>query len=198
VSRCGNIYKVATFEMKQMLKVYNLQTINEHWLSHFFNECDDLGYKNNISLVSIRAEFVKQRLGNIWFLTKDEIIIGMAGCHRFDEVDNTSFRIQFRGCELPGTDVKPGLSKSHFNSSTFRELIPYQLQWIHNMGYDKHNVYLTANTDNKNHRAMTLIERQGFLTKFKDDILFNAEQTIWKFNTYYYEQVRKRVTSYVV
>jgi hypothetical protein len=181
-----------------MLKVYNLQTINEHCLSNFFSKCVELGYKNNVSLVSIRAEFVKQRLGNIWFLTKDESIIGMAGCHRFDEIDNTSFRIQFRGCELPGTDVKPGLSKSHFNSSTFRELIPYQLEWIHNMGYDKHNVYLTANADNKNHRAMTLIEKQGFLTKYKDDVLFNVEQTIWKFNTYHYEQVREKITSYVV
>ena len=157
-----------------------------------------MGYINNTSLLSIRAEFVKQRLGNIWFLTKGEDIIGMAGCHRFDEVDIKSFRIQYRGCEIPGTDVKPGLSRSHFNSSTFRELIPYQLKWIENMGYDKNNVYLSANTDNKNHRAMQLIEKQGFLTKFKEGLLFNVDQTIWKFNTEHYEHVREKVTSYVV
>lgn len=181
-----------------MLKVYDLRSINQDSLATFFKTCEELGYKNNVSLLSIRADFVRQRLGNIWFLTKGDAIIGMAGCHRFDEIDPTSFRIQFRGCEIPGTDVKPGLSKSHFNSSTFRELIPYQLEWIAKMGYDKNNVYLSANKDNKNHRAMSLIEKQGFLTKHKDGILFTVDQTIWKFNTQHYESVREKVTSYVV
>lgn len=181
-----------------MLTVHTLQSINKESLTRFFQQCTTLGYKNNTSLVSIRADFVKQRQGNIWFLCKGEEIIGMSGCHRFDEVDPKSFRIQFRGCEIPGTDVKTGLSRSHFNSSTFRELIPYQLQWIHNMGFDKNNVYLSANKDNKNHLAMSLIEKQGFLTKFKEGVLFGADQTIWKFNTEHYEKVREKVTSYVV
>ena len=181
-----------------MLQVYDLKSIDVDLLDDFFKNCLELNYVNNISLESIRLHFVLQRDGNIWFLVKDNQIIGMAGCHRFDEIDSTSFRIQFRGCELPGKDVKQGLSRSHFNSSTFRELIPYQLKWIEEKGYDKHNVYLTANHDNKNHRAMCLIEKQGFLKKLKDDVLFGVDQTIWKFNTEYYESVRKRITSYVV
>ena len=181
-----------------MLKVYDIKSIDSELLDKFFKACRELDYVNNISLDAIRQQFVFQREGNIWFLVKDNEIIGMSGCHRFDEIDSTSFRIQFRGCELPGKDVKPGLSRSHFNSSTFRELIPYQLKWIEEKGYDKRNVYLSANTDNRNHRAMTLIEKQGFLTKYKDDVLFGVSQTIWKFNTEYYETVRKRITSYVV
>lgn len=181
-----------------MLTVHTLQSINQESLNRFFQQCESLGYKNNTSLIAIRADFVRQRQGNIWFLCKQEEIIGMSGCHRFDEIDPTSFRLQFRGCEIPGTDVKVGLSRSHFNSSTFRELIPYQLEWIHKMGYDKNNVYLSANTNNKNHRAMCLIEKQGFLTKFKEGELFGADQTIWKFNTEHYEKVREKVTSYVV
>lgn len=181
-----------------MLTVYDLDSINPALLEKFFLECSSLGYVNNISLLTIRSEFVKQREGNIWFLVNDDEIIGMAGCHRFDEVDSKSFRIQFRGCELPGRDIKQGLSRSHFNSSTFRELIPYQLAWIEQRGYDRNNVYLTTNHDNRNHRAMTLIAQQGFLTKYKEDILFGVEQTIWKFNTLHYETVRQKVTSYVV
>ena len=55
-----------------------------------------------------------------------------AGCLEFPEVSSNAFRIQYRGCEIPGTDIKKTLSKSHFNSSTFRELIPYQIQWCNN------------------------------------------------------------------
>ena len=181
-----------------MLSVYDLNSIDPVLLNKFFESCLELNYINNTSTVAIRSSYVQQREGNIWFLVKDNEIIGMSGCHRFDEVDPTAFRIQFRGCELPGRDVKQGLSRSHFNSSTFRELIPYQLAWIASKGYDSKNVYLTANHDNKNHRAMTLIERQGFLTKYKEDMLFGVQQTIWKFNTEHYETVRRKVTSYVV
>ena len=180
-----------------MLQVYDLQSIDRGLLDTFFSRCIELNFVNNISLNAIRTEFVSQREGNIWFLVREKEIIGMAGCHRFDEVDPKSFRIQYRGCEIPGRDVKPGLSKSHFNSSTFRELIPYELKWIEEKGYDKDNVYLSANLDNKNHRAMTLIEKQGYLTKHQEGLLFGVQQTIWKFNTQHYEEVRKKVTSYV-
>lgn len=181
-----------------VLRVCDLENVDKHSLNTFFSECTKLGYVNNTSLVNIRASFVKERNGNIWFLLKDKEIIGMAGCHRFNEVDSNSFRIQFRGCELPSKDVKPGLSRSHFNSSTFRELIPYQLRWIENNGYDKNNVYLSVNHGHKNYRAMQLIEKQGFLSESRDMTLFGVEQTIWKFNTAHYEVVREKVTSYVV
>jgi hypothetical protein len=183
--------------MKQ-LTVCDIDTIDRKALDEFFLECKNLGYENNVSDLAIRTSFVKQRLGNIWFLLSQGEVIGMAGCHRFDEYDSSSFRIQFRGCEIPGKDVKPGLSRSHFNSSTFRELIPYQLRWIEQKGYDKNNVYLTVNHGHKNYRAMSLIERQGFLTKECEMNLFNTEQTIWKFNTEHYELVRGKIKSYVV
>jgi hypothetical protein len=183
-----------------MLSVYDFKSVDKTQLSRFFARCRTLGYVNNESLESIRTEFVFGHEGNFWFLVKGKEIIGMAGCHRFDELhlDQTAFRIQFRGCELPGSDVKPGLSRSHFNSSTFRELIPYQLKWVEDQGYNKQNVFLTANVDNRNHRAMQLIEQQGFLTKYYSGIISTVEQTVWKFNTEHYEAVRKKVTSYVV
>ena len=181
-----------------LLRVSDLNNVNKDSLEKFFVECRRLGYENNTSLSAIGIDLVKGRNGNIWFLSKGDEIIGMAGCHKFDEHDPTSFRIQFRGCELPGTDVKPGLSRSHFNSSTFRGLIPYQLKWIEDLGYNKDNVYLTVNRGHKNYRAMSLIEKQGFLSNPKDMVLFGVDQTVWKFNTLHYEEVRKKVTSYVV
>jgi hypothetical protein len=184
---------------EKVLRVQTLQQIDSAMLQDFFDKCKALGFENNSSREAIREDLLNRRTGNHWFLIKDNYIIGMAGCH---QITKKAFRIQFRGCELPGEDVKPGLSRSHFNSSTFRELIPFQLRWITDKGFDKNNVYLSVNLGNKNHRAMELIEKQGFLTRDHEYdsnlFLYDTPQTLWKFNTVHYEEVRSKIKSYVV
>jgi hypothetical protein len=181
----------------EKLSVSDLYSVDQQALEIFFDECKRLGYVNNISHETIKTEFVKERFGNIWFLSKDNRIISMAGCHRFDEISTSAFRILYRGCDLPGTDVKKTLSRSQFNAACFRELVPYQLAWITSKGYDKNEAYLTVNMGNRNHRAMCLIEKQGFLERIGDMEIFYTEQTVWKFNTAHYESVRQTIKSYV-
>ena len=161
----------------------------------FYDECKLHGFVNNYSYKSMRFDFVKERVGNYWGLVSDRLV-AVAGCHKFPEVSDNAFRIQFRGCELPGTDIKKSLSRSHFNSSTFRELIPYQIQWCERHGSDE--LYLTTNLDNKNHRAMQLIAKQGFLTLYSQQILFEVEQSIWRFNIDKYISERKKIGIYTV
>jgi hypothetical protein len=182
----------------EKLSVTDLYSVDEKALEIFFNECKRLGYVNNISHESIKTDFVKERDGNIWFLSNNDRIISMAGCHRFDEIAPTAFRILYRGCDLPGTDVKKTLSRSHFNSICFRELVPLQIKWISKNGYDTNNLYLTVNKGHKNHRAMCLIEKQGFLERIGDMNIFYTDQTVWKFNTKHYESVRRSIKTYVV
>jgi hypothetical protein len=181
-----------------MLTVYDLNTIDSTLLDIFFKKCQQLNYVNNISLDTIHAKWALTYDGNFWFLVKENEIIGMAGCHRFPEIDAMSFRIQYRGCEIPGKDLWSGLSKSYFNSSTFRELVPYQLKWIEEKGYDKNNVYVSANLDNRNHKIITIMEKTGLYTKYKEGIISTVPQTVWKFNVPLYEELKKKVTSYVV
>ena len=178
------------------MKLKVIDNLFDYDLSEFYAECESLGYINNTSDERMRLDFVKSRFGNMWGLEKEGRLIGVAGCHEFPEVSDNAFRIQFRGCELPNTDVKRTLSKSHFNSSTFRELIPYQIEWCANMGSSE--LYLTTNTDNRNHRAMQLIAKQGFLTLHKITTLFEVEQAIWRFNIDKYISERKKLAIYTV
>ena len=184
---------------QNLLYIQEIDQVDSHLLDKFFLECKRLGYNNNISLDTIRLSFVKEKLGNIWCILKNNNIVGMAGCHL---LTSKSFRILFRGCELPGQDIKQGLSRAHFNSMCFRELIPIQLNWIENCGYDKNDVYLSVNLNNKNHRAMEILETQGFLTKEHDYksnlILFDTPQTLWKFNTLKYETERLKIKTYSI
>ena len=165
-------------------------------MQSFYQSCSQLGYVNNVSPDSMKFDFVHQRFGNYWGLELNNNLVAVAGCLEFPEVSSDAFRIQFRGCELPGTDVKKTLSKSHFNSSTFRELIPYQIQWANKFGCD--NLYLTTNIDNKNHRAMQLIAKQGFLNLYSEQMLFGVEQAIWKLDNEKYIRERKKLGVYTI
>lgn len=173
-----------------------IDNLEEYPLDSFFEECLQNGFVNNVSRDTMKFDTVKIRFGNYWGLELNKRLIATAGCLEFPEVSENAFRIQFRGCELPQTDVKKTLSKSHFNSSTFRELIPYQIQWARNMGSEE--LYLTTNLDNKNHRAMQLIAKQGYLTLYSEEMLFDKEQAIWRLDVDKYITERKKLGKYTI
>ena len=177
-----------------MVNVIN--NLKKYDLSDFYNGCKKYGFVNNISDERMKLDFIQNRFGNMWGLEKEGKLVACAACLEFPEVSSNAYRIQFRGCELPGSDVKKSLSKSHFNSSTFRELIPYQIEWARNYGSTE--LYLTTNIDNKNHRAMELIAKQGFLELHEIKILFNVEQAIWRFNSEKYLEERKKLGIYTI
>lgn len=165
-------------------------------MDNWFLNCRLEGFINNSSRNRMNFELVAELDGNYWGLEKEGELIATAGCLRFPEVSANAWRIQYRGCEMPGSDIKKGLSRSHFNSSTFRELIPYQLEWIAQYNSDK--LYLTTNLDNKNHRAMQLIAKQGFLSLHSEEMLFGVEQAIWRFNIDKYISERKKLGVYTL
>lgn len=175
----------------------NVTIIDDDYdLTHFYSQCKLHGFVNNTSDERIRRHFVRDRFGCLFGLEKQGQLIACAGCHELPEVSENAFRIQFRGCELPGTDVKKSLAKSHFNSSTFRELIPYQIEWCGHFGSNE--LYLTTNLDNKNHRAMQLIAQQGYLRLHETKMLFGVEQAIWRFNIEKYIEERKKLGVYTL
>jgi len=177
------------------LYMFDVVELHNYEMQPFFDECKLHGFVNNYSRETMRFDFVEKRFGNFWGLVSDRLV-AVAGCLHFPEVSDNAFRIQFRGCEIPGTDIKKTLSRSHFNSSTFRELIPYQIEWCERMGSNE--LYLTTNIDNKNHRAMQLIAKQGFLSLHSEQMLFQVEQAIWRFDIEKYISERKKLDIYTI
>jgi hypothetical protein len=161
----------------------------------FFAECLTLGFTNNSSTESIKFRWAtEERRGRFWVLRHQGAVVAMAGCHWIPEIHQKAFRIQFRGCEIPGTDVKKTLSRGQFNSSTFRELIPFQLSWIHEQG--DYEVFLSVGLGHRNHRSMEILEKQGFLEFYERGNLFDTPQTTWKFNVEHYQKVRSKIRTY--
>lgn len=179
------------------IHVQNLDTVNQHSLDLFFDECNKLGYENNTSHEAIKSNFVRDRKGDIWFLLKDDTVISMAGCHTLDELDNQSYRILFRGCNLTHLDPWQGISRMHFNSACYRELVPHQLNHIQSMGYDINETYITVNKGHRNHTSMEMLANKGILYDRQPVHLFYTDQTVWKFRPDKYYETREKIKTYV-
>ena len=116
------------------MKVVEITDPETPVVQQFFEKCRSHNFVNNISAKTIKFNWVvNERFGKFWGILDCGSMIGMAGCHWMPEIHDLAFRILFRGCELPGADKKKTLSRSHFNSMNFREVIPYQLEWVRSL-----------------------------------------------------------------
>lgn len=179
--------------MKIYLKKYDNSMIKK--LQEFCNICKQLGYQNNSSFAAMKLEWCC-KVGEFWCAIKDENIIAVAGFHPLPEISPTAWRILFRGCELPSSDIFTGLGKAHWNSIGFREFIPLfidrcpstELIITTNIDYDHSN-----GRSFKTHKAMQLMEKQNILFHYGNIMLYNRFQSIWKLNITEYLNRRKKI-----
>ncbi len=166
-------------------------------LEIFCNKCTELGYVNNSSIESMKLEWCKAN-GEYFCAIKDNEIIAVAGCHRFQQMNRwyeNPWRILFRGCELPRTDTFKGLGKGDWNSITQREFIPIFIEYC-----KSDNLFLTTNSEAppnskffKNHKLMTLLSKQKILDYVLDATIYDVRQTVWKLNIQEYQDRRSKL-----
>lgn len=183
------------------MKIEIIQDKHLDMLQEFCNECKSLGYDNNSSFCNMKLLWCK-KWGEYWCAIKDNKIIAVAGCHPLPEVSETAWRIMFRGCELPNHDTFKGLGKGDWNSITQREFIPLMIDWT-----SSNELYITTNINRdhsngkavRNHRLMSLLEKQKILDNCGNIMLYYTEQTLWRLNIKEYIKRRKRIKGkYVV
>lgn len=183
------------------MKIVKIDESHYAQLQDFCKECKKLGYTNNSNFEAMKLEWCKQ-WGEFWCAIKDEKIVAVAGCHPLPEISPSSWRILFRGCELPQNDTFKGLGKGDWNSITQREFIPIMIDWC-----PSDELYITTNIDHehsngkasRNHRLMGLLARQGILDKHSDMMLYYTKQTVWKLNIEEYTRRRSLLKgNYVV
>ena len=180
---------------EKMFVIKAISEVKPDLLEEFFLKCREFNYVNNTSKQKMKVDWVlNKRKGEFFIALLSNKIVAVAGCHWIPEIAKRAFRVQFRGCELPKSDIKKTLSRAHFNSITFRELLPYQLKWMKKQG--DYFPCLSVNKGVKNHRAMQLMEKQGFLTYLGEKKLFYVDQTVWRFNTNHYLKIRNKIKTY--
>tara|TARA_B100000287_G_scaffold351773_1_gene341003 strand:- start:653 stop:1255 length:603 start_codon:yes stop_codon:yes gene_type:complete len=164
-------------------------------LQTFCDKCDELGYVNNASLEAMKYGWCKTK-GEYFCAMQDDEIVAVGGCHPIGpvlpQVNEKGWRINFRGCELPGASPYRGLNKGNWNTITWRDFIPKFIEFC-----PTEHLYITTNIDNehsgkalRNHKLMGLLAKQGMLHKVCETTYFYTDQTIWKLNVS--EYVRRR------
>jgi hypothetical protein len=164
-------------------------------LRSFCQKAKELGYQNNSSLEAMKFDWCHE-LGKWFCAIEDDNIVAVAGCHPLPEVSPNAWRILFRGCELPNKKSYKGLSKYNWFSVTWREFIPYFIEWC-----PSKELYITTNIDNehsngkvaRNHKLMGLLAKQNILNKHRDMVLYYTDQTVWKLNISEYNRRRKEL-----
>ncbi len=163
-------------------------------LEEFCSAASAAGFSNNESLRKMKfgGEFDLQTVPEFWGIVFNGKLISVSGCHLWPDHSSNTFTINrclFRSATLPEfNNVVPGLSKTHMNSLPFSIMLPYQVEWGIKKGCWDHRI-TTSHGDHdasgkmkRTHRALELLEKQGIVSFFDQDILYSTPQTVWRLN----------------
>jgi hypothetical protein len=169
----------------------------------FCKECKELGFLNNQDLKSIKWDWI-QSVGKYYIgidPTLDKIVT-MAGYHPLPEIDNHSWRILFRGAQLPGYALG-AFSKNQLKTSVhFAHILYHQINDILERD-SAAKLYMSTNVVDNNdapksarlNRSTTpVLEKQGLITlEVKDIELYSTRQNLWRINVDEYMRQRSEI-----
>lgn len=182
------------------MQVVKLQSSHTQSLQVFCDRCNEAGYRNNGSLESMKWDscYDLPQRPVFWALIKDQQIISVSGCHRWDNLDSNhdQLRCLFRSATLPEfQNIVQGLSKNHMNSVPFSMLLPHQVLWGLENGHrnfiitTSHAQHDASGKMSRTHRALTLLAKTGIVDREGEEVIFYTPQTKWKLNLSRYHQV---------
>jgi hypothetical protein len=169
----------------------------------FCKECKELGFLNNQDLGSMKWDWI-QSVGKYYIGIDIRLnkIVTMAGYHPLPEVDNHSWRILFRGAQLPGYALG-AFSKNQLRTSVhFAHVLYYQINDILTQDSEA-KIYMSTNVvDNTdapksarlNRSTTPILEKQGLITlEVKDINLYATRQNLWRINIDEYMRQRSEI-----
>lgn len=171
------------------MQVVKLSQKNIKDLESFCYECKLLGYQNNATLKDLKwgDYYDLPSIPEYWAVYKDDKIIHLAGCHQF-EPNSRTLRCLFRAATLPEyLNIIKGLSRNHMNSLGFSYMLPEQITYGLENGYDTFVITTNSLHDfsgrmNKTHRALQLIADNNIVEYLGDREYFHIPQSIWRVN----------------
>lgn len=181
------------------LITYQYDKAHKTDLEKFCLECKELGYHNNNSINSMRLYWCLDQGGQFYLTYLNNKLIGLSGCHPLTDVDKSTYRILFRGIELPEyRNVFKVMSKTHMSSIPFYYHVPLEIIWAQKNNA-KHIVVTTNwnNPDgitsmNKSHRVFQGLNKQGIVNCLVEKVsLFGVEQSVWDLNLDRYFEARE-------
>lgn len=185
---------LTTIHGKRNLRLKLLEYTDHDKLRVFCEECNQLGFVNNKSFEAMKVEKTVMPYGQYFIGLDNDKIFTVSGVHKFSEINNNSWRCNFRGAQLPGYNT---FSKNPFTSQIhFAYLMYYQIELIKSI-YPDPEFYVTTNVTGgvDSHRMndvfMPLVEKMGIWEHVGTKEIYYTTQHIWKINVDNYMSQRE-------
>jgi hypothetical protein len=165
-------------------------------LDEFNRGCSEAGFTNNTSLETLKLTEGHDLPTDpqYWGLVVDGRLASISGCHGYDG-SGRILRCLFRSATLPQYgNIIPGMSKTHMTSAPFSLLLPHQIEWGIENGYQEfyittsHGSHDASGKMNRTHRALELLAKQGIVDYVGQEEYYWTPQTIWALNLNRYNQ----------
>lgn len=187
---------LTTIHGKQNLRLKLLESSDYGKLALFCETSKQLGFTNNQSFESMKIEKTTMPYGQ-YFIgvdTTHDKIFTVSGVHKLPEINENSWRCNFRGAQLPGYN---NFSKNPFHSQIhFAYLMYYQIVLIRST-YINPEFYVTTNISGgvDSHRMnsifMPLVESMGIWElAFPYMEIYHTRQNVWRLNVKEYLRQR--------
>jgi hypothetical protein len=185
---------LTTIHGKPNLRLKLLEYTDHDKLCVFCKECKELGFVNNQSFEAMKVEKTVMPYGQYFIGLDDDKIFTASGVHKFPEINDNSWRCNFRGAQLPGYNT---FSKNPFRSQIhFAYLMYYQIELIRSI-YPDPEFYVTTNVSGgvDSHRMndvfMPLVENMGIWElAYPHMEIYHTKQNVWRINVKEYLRQR--------
>lgn len=165
-------------------------------LRAFCDTCKKLGFTNNQSFDSMKIDKTVLPYGQ-YFIgvdTDTDKIFTVSGVHKFPEMNENSWRCNFRGAQLPGYN---SFSKNPFNNQIhFAYLMYHQIVLIKSINpnaefYVTTNIMGGVDSHRMNSIFMPLVADMGIWELVETKEIYNTMQNVWKINVDEYLRQRR-------
>lgn len=185
---------LTTIHGKPNLRLKLLEYTDYDKLRVFCESCKQLGFVNNQSFEAMKIAKTVMPYGQYFIGMDTDKIFTVSGVHKFPEINDSSWRCNFRGAQLPGYNI---FSKNPFhNQIHFAYLMYYQIELIKSI-YPNPEFYVTTNiiggvdSHRMNSVFMPLVESMGIWELFTTKEIYNTKQNIWRINVDEYLRQRR-------
>lgn len=161
-------------------------------LEIFLGKCKQLGLENNKDTEAIKLKKIQMPYGQ-YFIGWDKnkkCIWNLAGVHCIPEFGENTWRVLFRGAQLPGYTCKFGTDFLRI-SYHWKFFLPLQINFIQER-YENPKFIISTNINNKsagksdrlNKRIMPQLAKRGIISLLTENyVLYNTLQNIWSIKT---------------
>jgi hypothetical protein len=185
---------LTTIHGKPNLQLKLLEYTDYNKLRVFCEECKELGFTNNQSFDAMKVEKTVMPYGQYFIGLDNDKIFTVSGVHKFPEINENSWRCNFRGAQLPAYNI---FSKNPFNSQIhFTYLMYHQIKFIQDINSNA-EFYVTSNIEGgvDSHRMnsifMPLVESMGIWElAYPYMEIYHTRQNVWRINVKEYLRQR--------